>query len=128
MSTRACIIKRELNGTYSAIYSHSDGYVKDGAGEELVRCWNDAADVNQLIADGDCNFPGDPYHDNSPARNYKSLKELLEKESEKGFDYYYLFTNIMGEWYWYCKKYPVTPKNGIEDWVLLNEEEIEYFD
>lgn len=119
MSTRACIIKHNLNGTYSSIYNHSDGCPDGGLGEDLIKYYNDSDAVDTLISEGDCSYPGDPYSDgDSEAITCDSLEEILEAAKNVGYDYYYLFTNIMGEWYWYVTR-PSEIKNGIEGWHLL---------
>jgi len=53
MSTHASIIKKNSNGTYTGVYSHSDGYITHGAGQMLAENWKSPCRVDLLIAEGD---------------------------------------------------------------------------
>lgn len=48
MSTRSLIGRQNADGSISAIYCHSDGYL-EGVGQNLVQYWTDPAKVDALI-------------------------------------------------------------------------------
>ena len=116
MATRSTIAIQREDGTVAQIYCHWDGYLSNN-GQILLKHYQDAAKIEQLIALGDlsslgaeignkhdfddaprgeCNFYGrDRGEEDTEARVFKDYKDYRENCQTEEYDY--LFRN--GTWY-----------------------------
>jgi hypothetical protein len=100
MSTHAYIGIERADGSVSAVYSHSDGYV-EGLGAELVNNYYTRDSAAQLVAGGDMSYPGRSYvsqgesfADNKPLTNADAEQFATQNTS----NYRYLFSHATNSW------------------------------
>ena len=131
MSTRALIGLENAEGTISVNYCHSDGYIKGGVGEKLLRHYQSLPKIEELIAGGDISQLGwsieapEGHSFETPAEGctvfymrdrgetnlepceYQGDRDFLQ-EAGDGVYYCYLYD---GDWY--------VAEPRAEEWVLL---------
>lgn len=109
MSTRSNIAIRKEDGSISAIYCHSDGYVEGGVGETLFRYYGNTVSVNKLIALGDISSlestPENTYYksyfyrgERKHIAQYKDFSHYMKEVDAGWIEYIYIFDEKNHEW------------------------------
>lgn len=126
MSTHCAVIEKLPDGTYRGIYSHFDGYLKQGVGENLMNYYKNPEKVHALISLGALDVLQPELKDCKLLERMgdfivtgRSWGEVASKISHTG--YVYVFANDK----WYCNGLSIEKAMERENEDQIKEEDEE---
>lgn len=129
MSTRSFIGIHNDDGSYSVIYCHWDGYIRNGVGLTLVGYYDNEEKIRDLLKLGDLSTLGrstltsEAYHRDrgevlNPPRIFQNETELLNYFKESDCNYLYIFED--DRWI-FRKHYYKYPEEDDGEWSLIED-------